>query len=137
MTTIGPLDPILTSDTLTITLSYGALLPEFFLSEEPVRQAISGLGHNVLSIDVDTLVGFRKIIVQLHPAVNAQAGIIGNGIADAIREYFTTVWSVSAEKYELGSGETIFSTQSAVSLASIAIISLVGIGAFLYLGGRR
>ena len=137
MTTIGSQDPVLTSDVLTITLAYGALLPEFFLSEDPVRQAIAPLGHNIMDIDVDTLVGFRKIIVRLHPAEDAQAGVIGNQVANAIREYFTTVWSVSAEKYELGSGETIFSTQSAISLGSIAILAVVGGGAFFYVTGGR
>src|SRR5574340_342599 len=101
MTTIGVMDRVSPSDTLTVTLSYGSLLPEFFLSESGVRDAIAPLGFNILMVDVDTLVGFRKIIIQFHPAIHEEAGIIGKQLEDAIRNYFYSVWEVNAEKYEL------------------------------------
>ncbi len=133
MTTIGPLDNVSSSDKLTITFSYASLLPEFFLSEDDVRSAITALGHNVLSVDVTTLIGFRKIVVSLEPATAGQAGVIGKACADAIRESFVSVWDVAAEKYQLGSGEPIFTTQTTISLASLALLAVVGVGGFLYL----
>lgn len=127
MSVIGPMDPVVQSDTLTVTFGYGALLPEIFLSEDDVRTAVESLGHNVLYVDVDTLAGFRKIIVRMNPAKSSTAGAIGRETADSIRAYFTSVWSVTAEKYELGTGETVFSTQTTVSLAAIAVLVIVGL----------
>lgn len=135
MNIIGPLDVVYPSDKLTVTLSYGSLLPEFFLSEAPVREALAPLGHNVLMVDVNTLIGFRKIIIQLHPVQAAEAGVIGKQLEETIRSYFYTVWSVSAEKYEIGGGLPVFSTKTTISLASIAVIGLIGVGLFFYLKG--
>lgn len=137
MTTIGPQDTVSTSETLTVTLSYGSLLPEFFLSEDGVKQAVSSLGHNVLSVDVDSLVGFRKIVIRFHPAVGTEAGIIGKELETVIREYFYSVWSVTVEKYEVGSGDPVFSPTTTVSLASMAVLAVVGFGVFVYFGGLR
>jgi len=137
MTMIGPMEPVTSSGRLMLSMTYGVFLPEFFISEDQVRESAVSLGHNVLKVDVDSLIGFRKIIVQFHPATSAEAGVIGKQLADAIRERLWAVWDVTADKYELGSGEPIFDTQTTISIASIALLAVVGVAFVIYIGGRK
>lgn len=126
---IGSLDYVSPSDNFKVTLTYSAFLPEFFLSESGVRQALQNAGYNVKSVDVDTLAGFRKVIAIVSVPAGGHAGEHGKAMAAAISGYFASVWSAAAEKFEVLSTlstEPVVSTQTTVSLVAVAVIVVVG-----------
>lgn len=127
-TTIGPLDSLQVNDRFRVTFHYSGAMFEFALTDAAVREALEGAGFNVYETDADVLPGFRKIIAEIRVTTAGTANSIGRTMADAINAFFTVLWEVTPEKYELVTADLFGppSTNTTVSLAALAILAGVG-----------
>lgn len=133
--TIGEQDVVRAGERLRMTLRYGAFLPEFFLTETGVREALAG-EYNLVDVDVTSLAGFRKVVVTIDVTQSQQAGVIGKDVAAKIANHFVTVWGASVERYEVISKTAIGppSPTTTISLVAIAVIVVAGVLVAVKLG---